>query len=152
MMLFPNAIWTPAFPLSITEVYGVAEEACGWNSQECSISTKQQTYASGEFLAFPSAYSTFPKILNRSKGPRAEIKHKSCGTRLLAMIKGRIYMCIYIYMVQSCWSMGSPPPPAKGEGSLCYLHIQNRYTTPPPPLWYCGTSRVSWQASRQQNM
>ena len=23
---------------------------------------------------------------------------------------------------------------------------------PPTPLWYCGTSRVSWQASRQQNM
>ena len=47
---------------------------------------------------------------------------------------------IYIYMVQSCWSMG--PPPAKGEGSL----------PPAPPLWYCGISRVSWQASRQQNM
>ena len=23
---------------------------------------------------------------------------------------------------------------------------------PPTPLWYCGTSRVSWQVSRQQNM
>ena len=34
-----------------------------------------------------------------------------------------------------------PPPPRRG-----------RVTTPRPPLWYCGTSRVSWQSSRQQNM
>ena len=44
----------------------------------------------------------------------------------------------YIYIwcrVAGPWD----PPPAKGEGSL-------------PPRWYCSTSRVSWQASRQQNM
>ena len=52
-----------------------------------------------------------------------------------------VYIChMYIYMVQSCWSMG--PPPREG----------GRVTTPRPPLWYCGTSRVSWQSSRQQNM
>ena len=34
------------------------------------------------------------------------------------------------------------PPPREG----------GRVTTPRPPLWYCGTSRVSWQSSRQQNM
>ena len=49
----------------------------------------------------------------------------------------------YIYIYIWCRVAGPWDPPPREGG---------RVTTPRPPLWYCGTSRVSWQSSRQQNM
>ena len=41
------------------------------------------------------------------------------------------------------------PPPRRGKGH----YVTSIYKTDTlPPMWYCGTSRVSWQVSRQQNM
>ena len=50
-----------------------------------------------------------------------------------------ILYLLYIYGVELLIH-GTPPR----EGG--------RVTTPRPTLWYCGTSRMSLQASRQQNI
>ena len=66
-----------------------------------------------------------------------KVSHTGCLQGMEAVAEKHIY----IYGETIWCRVAGPwdPPPAKGEGSL----------PPAPPLWYCGTSRVSWQSSRQ---
>ena len=87
-------------------------------------------------------WKTFSHLSNQllSGGSSVEIAFW-CGQGICQSKAARNISIQNIHIYGAELLVHGTPPPRRGKGHY-----------PLPPLWYCGTSRVSWQASRQQNM